>query len=750
MVRAATGAIIGPGATAVTTAGSAWPPGNWRKNPAHFRKRNFQDLPPANESLYMIGLFHQARAGVAQPSIFASALVGVLFIQSEATATEAAGTSPEGVWVGSCDIDHQAVFLRVRLLRGSGRVTGAAQVRSLGVRAAPLEQMHAEDNRLAFSFQTPSGPVRLQGQLTGTLISGTVEFGESRGRFLLRRRYDMDAATFDSLTGNYELDPDNAVLIARSGTVEDTMFIAEGDRRLAIVPIGPREFLSDDLRAINFEVDPNGRATAAIFTGLGQSPKRALRVHLYDAENVSFASGDVRLAGTVFVPLGVGPHPALVFVHGSGPHTRPSFHLNADQFARAGIAVLFFDKRGAGESTGDWHHADFDVLADDVLAGVRFMRRHPRIRADKIGLWGISQAGWIIPLAASRSADIAFVIPISGGAVTPAEQEAWRRGQNLSFFGVPARFVEIGRKAAVLAFDWQRQNQLGRIPIPNPFAEDELNMYHDAAAVLRKVRQPVLAIFGGLDTLTPPRESAAIWADALRHRGDDDFSVRLFPRGTHGLMVGEKTGSPFEVVRESRSVPGYNDAVVSWIRHHAGGPEFAAVRQVDVAGTGIPVESRGLDRLSWYGTGMVQPWILLALLILSTLAVLAAPLGWLVRRVRRAQDSRRREARRAVRLSSLWGMLNLAIIFAFVYVLYQVAQADPHPLFEWLATAWNLLVAATWLSLVLGGLIVRECVAAWRGGWRTVPAGAYYAQVAAAAISWVPFVFYWDLLWPAW
>src|SRR5262249_18129472 len=159
-----------------------------------------------------------------------------------------------------------------------------------------------------------------------------------------------------------------------------------------------------------------------------------------------------------------------------------------------------------------------------------------------------------------------------GGAVMPAEQELWRQRQNLQFLGVPERFIEVERKAAAMAYDWQRRNQVGSMPLPNPFADDNLNMFHDAVAVLRNVRQPVLAIFGGMDTLTPPHESAAICADVLRQRGDRDYSVRLFPHGTHGLEVAGKTGSPFEFLPERRRVPGYFDTIVKWIHHHVDGP----------------------------------------------------------------------------------------------------------------------------------------------------------------------------------
>jgi len=206
--------------------------------------------------------------------------------------------------------------------------------------------------------------------------------------------------------------------------------------------------------------------------------------------------------------------------------------------------------------------------------------------------------------------------------------------------GVPARFIELDRKAAMLAYDWQRLNRLGPMPIPQPFQDDRLNMFHDAPAVLRRVRQPVLAIFGGLDTLTPPRESAAIWADALRGRGNDDYSVRLFPRGSHGLEDGGKTGSPLEFLPELRAVPGYFDTMVKWVHHHADGPEFSEARQVDVDADAIPIESRGMERVSWYGSGAVQPWHLLLSFVVFASAVVAAPASWICRRWRHGRGPR--------------------------------------------------------------------------------------------------------------
>jgi hypothetical protein len=681
-----------------------------------------------------------------------SSCVLVLFtlLAPPAQANGAARTDPFGVWVGHCHVGGKDVFVRLQLRDEAGRTGGTAFSRPLRIRNAPVSGAPGDAGRLGVSFPAPEGTVRLSCELREGRLEGTAECGGSVGTCAFRRRQEMDAATFDAFRGDYQLAPDRVLFVCGRHDWGDRLFLVDDDLRVDLVPVGPREFLTDDLRTIEFEVNESGAVVAAVVSQAGQERRRAPRVRLYEQEPATFANGDVRLAGVLTLPPGPGPHPALVFVHGSGPGTRGQYPFEADRFARHGIAVLAFDKRGAGESTGDWRRADFDELADDVLAGVRWLRRDRRIRADKVGLWGISQAGWIIPLAASRSEEVAFIVPISGGAVTPAEQELWRQRQNLEYLRVPERFIDLERKVAALGYDWERQHRLGRMPIPQPFADDRLNMYHDAPAVLHRVRKPVLAIFGGMDTLTPPRESAAVWADALRGGGNGDYSVRLFPRGSHGLLDGGKTGSPLELLPEQCLVPGYFDTMVRWVHHHVDGPEFAEARQVDVDADAIPVESRGMNRLSWYGSGSVQPWLLLLYLVVFVPAVLVAPAAAVWRRRRRARETPPAGSRRIQWLAALLGLVNVSILTAMTYVLYQLVMAVPHPVITHLGAAWNALAAATWLSLLLAVLVGRGCVAAWRQGWWSWAGRVYYTLVALAAASWVPFVVYWDLARPTW
>ena len=142
-----------------------------------------------------------------------------------------------------------------------------------------------------------------------------------------------------------------------------------------------------------------------------------------------FQNGDVRLAFTLDLPAGPGPFPAIVAGHGSGKTTRQDLAWFAGQWTRLGFAVLRFDKRGVGESTGTYVFVGtkdspevFPQLAGDMVAGVRFLRTRPEIDPRRIGLAGWSQAGWIIPYAARELGDVAFMALFSGPVCTVGQE----------------------------------------------------------------------------------------------------------------------------------------------------------------------------------------------------------------------------------------------------------------------------------------------------------------------------------------
>ncbi|MBT8189608.1 MAG: alpha/beta fold hydrolase, partial [Bacteroidia bacterium] len=126
-------------------------------------------------------------------------------------------------------------------------------------------------------------------------------------------------------------------------------------------------------------------------------------------EWISFQNGNVKLHSRINLPDGSGPFPAIVLVHGSGRDAATDFYYNGDFFAAHGIAALTYDKRGTGNSTGDYTF-DYDLLASDAIAAVRYLQSRNDILAGQIGLSGYSQGCWVAPLAAAKSSDISFVI----------------------------------------------------------------------------------------------------------------------------------------------------------------------------------------------------------------------------------------------------------------------------------------------------------------------------------------------------
>jgi uncharacterized protein len=314
-------------------------------------------------------------------------------------------------------------------------------------------------------------------------------------------------------------------------------------------------------QTVTFTRNAAGAVVSFVFRQPG-SPDRTLpRVDSYRQEQVRFRNGKVTLAGTLLLPPTGGRHPALIFHEGSGDWTRDDtwFSRPVDLFLKHGIAVLLYDKRGVGGSTGDWHTSSYTDLADDLLAGVRLLKSRRDINPRQIGVRGFSQGGWIASLAAARSRDVAFIIYISAsGAGTIEEQDtasllAKMRADGFSEAEIEGarRFVRLTYQAPHSSEAWQRlqaalpnarsqrwfSRTIGGLPRENwVWEQRRLNAGYDPAVTFRRVRCPVLIIFGEKDN---PAQSITRIEQALREAGNRDYTVRVFPGADHDLEVGQ-------------------------------------------------------------------------------------------------------------------------------------------------------------------------------------------------------------------
>jgi hypothetical protein len=315
----------------------------------------------------------------------------------------------------------------------------------------------------------------------------------------------------------------------------------------------------------------------------------------YREESVRFKNGAVTLAGTLTIPSGPGAHPAVVIFSGAGSASRFANVFFADHLARMGIASLIYDKRGAGQSTGDWATADFDDLAGDGLAGVQLLKSRAEVDPRHIGLMGGSQAGWIIPITAAHSPDVSFMIMLVAPTSTMAADGVSRLRRGLHAVGAPDSEIALAvamlekdndvtrtgkglpeleaRAAAAVREPWFRLMGFKVRPLDHPgrvLARRVIDV--DPMVSTRQLRIPSLWLYGAADREDPTSEDVAR-LEALKKDGRD-LTVRVIEGADQALWVPdskERAGWP-------RLSPEYLGSVDGWLRGHGLAPPASGGR----------------------------------------------------------------------------------------------------------------------------------------------------------------------------
>ncbi len=453
-------------------------------------------------------------------------------------------------WKGSIEVRQSKLAVGVNLEPGSESVParGTIDVPPQGLRAIPLTDVMVSAREMGFTFAIPGSPPG------------------NEARFTLKISEDGQTASGDMVQSGKTF----RVTLER---------IAEGDSASA-GPIRPQE----------------------------PAPP-----YPYARRDVSYANAadGTLISGTLSVPAGQGPFPAVVLISGSGAQDRDGsvaghrpFLVLADYLSRRGIAVLRADDRGVGGTGGSLTEATSEVLVGDALAGVSYLRRTAEIDQEKIGLIGHSEGGVIAPMAAARSPAIAFVVTLAGPAMKgrdlmTAQSEAMLRAAGIAEEeittisaahrklmdaverGAPATEVEDATRAlAVLQLraagqpvpgdeELGRAVQLSAAGMMSPWIRDFVA--NDPREALRRVDVPILAVYGGLDLQVPPDLNRPEFESALEDAGNGQASVRVFP-GLNHLFQHGTTGLPNEYHAIPETIaPEVLEAVCAWVLERAKG-----------------------------------------------------------------------------------------------------------------------------------------------------------------------------------
>lgn len=339
---------------------------------------------------------------------------------------------------------------------------------------------------------------------------------------------------------------------------------------------------------LRFEQTAEGGVTALVLRNADGTEVYARKASTRD-EEITFAQREAVLKGTLILPPGPGPHPAIVLLHGSGPLTRYSFGPYPRFFSSLGIAVLIYDKRGTGASTGRrldsstgapdalWPEYFPDDLLADGQAALRFLQTRPEIDATRIGFWGSSEGGMLATQVAAHSTDVAFAINSSGfmgplwstifyqgaammrAAGKSAAEIEGARAFNRFWMDV-ARTGEgyddyVARREAITASGKTGWFFYSYAASYSSLAQMRWSWDHilafDSTPALARVNCPVLGLFGEADVLTDAHSASAAMRAALR-----DVTTHIAPAASHSLM---------ETPARRGMAPGVFDALRNWL-----------------------------------------------------------------------------------------------------------------------------------------------------------------------------------------
>ncbi len=536
-----------------------------------------------------------------------------IWLTAVAPAPAIAQTTPEivGDWHGPAAVASGDQMMVLTVTRGAdGVLKGEFENRDVMPGAkAPVTDIVAADGHLSFKLAALNATYDATWDEAAKLWRGKISRGATPINFA--RGLPPTKPRIDGLDGRWE-----AIIDSNGTKLRQILRISSGAWGTNALMDSPDQYVSNIVltnlarqgRLVRFSL---GRGGAAQFEGLlsedgdvltgaikatgQQSPMSFTRTQAvadsappnrpqnpkgplpYRQEEVAFDNPnvpDVHLFGTLTLPQGKGPFPVAIMIAGTGQHDRDEtldghkpFLVIADHLTRNGIAVLRFDERGAGKSTGAAYDATSGDKASDANAAFAYLLGRADIRKDAIGFIGHSEGGLIGPIAMASNDKVAFLVSLAGPATDMmdlvrsqreimlagegASQEQLRRSESFSTATwktlAAAETPEAGRKALLALLTPETKASLGLPPETDSalLLRDLMRArvwylaHYDPVPNLARIKVPVLALNGSLDRQTEPRTNLEAWRKRLTR--SRDVTIVELP-GINHMFQHAKTG----------------------------------------------------------------------------------------------------------------------------------------------------------------------------------------------------------------
>lgn len=468
-------------------------------------------------------------------------------------------------WAGLVEMDGRASFWRLRAERVDGQPRLSYSIPGGGMDASgewrPLPDAAVRDDGVAFSL-----PAAMGGSACAARRDGNTLLPAAGAPCRLTMVGVAPAAAPAVTPGLYRLGDGRLVSVGSFTDFPQPTVLEFGSGRWSflfqrgegVATTGPSLQSPWPVRLTLKQLPARGQRERLLWAEAGAKPLVGERVAIVERP-MRWSNGALSLAGTLMLPATPGPHAAVVLSPMSTNAPRDAYRQQAEFFVSQGLAALIYDKRGVGESKGDVRETGLTDLADDAVAAVQLLKQTPGVDPKRIGVWGHSQGGWVAPIAASRSRDVAFVIAQSGPSVTAAEQEIYRVETSARNEGLSAEDVAEaadyerrlmlwvktgeGREWLEAAARTQADSRWAHLvefheKLPDlPSRRAQTFWYFDPLPAYAKVTVPMLGVFGDRDAFVPVERSVTLLRQALTQAGNRDHQITVLDHAAHGLWA---------------------------------------------------------------------------------------------------------------------------------------------------------------------------------------------------------------------